>query len=70
VFLSLEDETGICNVILAPDVFEHHRVDVITQQFLVVYGTLQTLDGVISIRAQQIRPFEAPGASSQSHDFH
>ncbi len=69
VFLSLEDETGICNIIIAPDVFERHRVDIITQQFLLIDGTLQTLDGVISIKAQQVSPLAAITAPSFSHDF-
>jgi error-prone DNA polymerase len=69
VFLSLEDETGICNIIVSPDLFDRQRVDVVTQQFLIIHGTLQTLDGVISIKAQQVRPLAALSAPSPSHDF-
>jgi error-prone DNA polymerase len=70
VFLSLEDETGICNIIISPDLFERQRVDIVTQQFLIIYGTLQTLDGVISIKAQRVRPLATIKAESHSHDFH
>ncbi len=69
VFLSLEDETGICNIIVSPDLFDRQRVDIVTQQFLIIHGTLQTLDGVISIKAQQVRPLAALSAPSPSHDF-
>jgi error-prone DNA polymerase len=70
VFLSLEDETGICNVIIAPDLFEQNRVPIITQQFLLVDGMLQILDGVVSIKAQQVHPLGVSAAPSHSHDFH
>jgi error-prone DNA polymerase len=70
VFLSLEDETGICNIIITPDLFECHRVDIVTQQFLLIDGTLQALDGVISVKAQMVSPLAAITAQSLSHDFH
>lgn len=70
VFLSLEDETGISNIIVAPDLFARQRLDVVTQQFLLVYGSLQEQDGVISIKARLIRPLPAIAAPSPSHDFY
>jgi error-prone DNA polymerase len=56
VFLSLEDETGIANIILAPDVFEENRLVVTRSRFLLIGGKLQNQDGVIHVKAQQIAP--------------
>jgi error-prone DNA polymerase len=70
VFLSLEDETGIANVILTPDVFERHRMIVTRSRFLHMEGPLQNEDGVIHVRAQRIAPLEITSAVVQSHDFH
>ena len=69
VFLSLEDETGICNIIVSPDLFERYRLEIMTHQFLIIRGTLQTLEGVISIKADLVRPLTNIAAQSQSHDF-
>jgi error-prone DNA polymerase len=70
VFLSLEDETGIANVILAPDIFEQNRITVTSNRFLLIEGQLQNQDGVIHLKAQQIRPLDITSAETRSHDFH
>jgi error-prone DNA polymerase len=70
VFLSLEDETGIANVILAPDVFERDRIIVTRCRFLRIEGLLQNQDGVIHVKAQTVAPLDIPSADIRSHDFH
>lgn len=70
VFLSLEDETGIANVILTPDVFERDRIVVTRSRFLRVEGPLQKQGGVIHVKAEQIEALEISGAVIRSHDFH
>ena len=71
VFLSLEDETGIVNIILKPDVFSRLRVTVLSYAYLLVYGVLQNQRGVASVRAHDVRPCPVPtSASTSSHDFH
>jgi len=70
VFLSLEDETGIANVIITPDLFERERVLITRNRFLVITGPLQNQDGVIHIKAQCIRPIEITSAEIRSHNFH
>ena len=70
VFLSLEDETGIANVILTPDVFERDRMVVTSSRFLRIEGTLQNQDGVIHVKAQRIVPLDITSAVMTSHDFH
>lgn len=70
VFLSLEDETGISNVIVNPDLFERHRFMLVSEQFLMVGGELQNLDGVVSVRAAWVEPLPISEAETSSHDFH
>ena len=70
VFLSLEDETGIANVILTPDAFEQNRVVVTRSRFVSVEGPLQKQDGVIHIRAQRIDPLDISDIEIRSHNFH
>ncbi len=69
VFLSLEDETGIANVILAPDVFERNRIVVTRSRFLLIEGPLQNQDGVIHVKARGITPLNITTADIRSHDF-
>jgi error-prone DNA polymerase len=69
VFLSLEDETGIANVILAPDIFERDRMIVTRTRFLLIAGPLQNQDGVIHVKAQRIAPLDITTADIRSHDF-
>src|SRR5207249_4896926 len=52
VFLNLEDETGLSNVIVRPQLFHRHRLELVREPFLLVEGTLQHQDNVISIRAE------------------
>jgi error-prone DNA polymerase len=70
VFLSLEDETGIANVILRPDLYENNRMVINREKFLRVEGVLQNQDNVISIKASRVMPIAISLAETQSHDFH
>jgi error-prone DNA polymerase len=70
VFLSLEDETGIANVILTPDIFERDRMVVTRCRFLFIEGLLQNQEGVVHVKAQRIEPLEITTADVRSHDFH
>jgi error-prone DNA polymerase len=69
VFLTLEDETGISNVIIRPDLFDRERMAVIRQPFLIVEGLLQHQDGVLSVRAERLEGL-AGSASVDAHDFY
>jgi error-prone DNA polymerase len=69
VFLTLEDETGISNVIVRPDLFDRQRMIVIRQPFLLVEGVLQHQDGVLSVRAERLQGIEG-SASVDAHDFY
>jgi error-prone DNA polymerase len=69
VFLSLEDETGIANVIVRPPLFDRHRLVLVTEPFLLIRGTLQKQDGVTSVRAEHVAPLPRLDAVVPSHDF-
>jgi error-prone DNA polymerase len=70
VFLSLEDETGIANVIFTPDAFEQNRNVVTRSRFVFVEGSLQHQDGVIHIRARGITPLVISDIEIRAHNFH
>jgi error-prone DNA polymerase len=70
VFLSIEDETGIANVILKPDLYEQNRPVINGEKFLLVEGVLQNQDGVVSIKAAKVLPIAVTAAQTESHDFH
>ena len=70
VFLSLEDETGITNAIVTPQLFKENYATVVQQQFLLIEGKLQNQDGVVSVKAERIRPLTITRAETASHDFH
>ena len=69
VFLTLEDETGISNVIIRPDLYDRDRMAVVGSPFLMVDGVLQHQDGVLSVRAERFERL-AGGASIDAHDFY
>jgi error-prone DNA polymerase len=69
VFLSLEDETGIANVIVTPGLFTRHRLVLVTAPMLMIEGILQSQDGVLSVRAHRVTPLPAHGDAIPSHDF-
>jgi error-prone DNA polymerase len=54
IFLSMEDETGIANVIVTPDLYERERMTVVRTKFLMVEGLLQNQDGVIHVKAKRL----------------
>jgi len=70
VFLSMEDETGIANVIVTPDFYEKERVLVSRGRFLLVEGALQNQDGVIHVKAMRLTALHDGALSMHSHDFH
>ncbi len=71
VFISLEDETGVANAIVTPDMFERQRLLITEETFLIIEGTVQNSDGVVLIKAGKILPLLQEGlVGSSSHDFH
>jgi error-prone DNA polymerase len=70
IFISMEDETGIANVIVTPDLYERERVLVTRCKFLLAEGTLQNQDGVIHVKAVRVRALSDHALEMRSHDFH
>jgi len=72
VFLTLEDETGISNIIIRPDLYAADRLTVVESSFLLVEGILQNQDGVTSIKAERMSKLDGmpDEAAIDSHDFH
>jgi error-prone DNA polymerase len=70
VFLTLEDETGIANIIVRPDLFDRERVTILGQPFLLVDGILQNQDGVTSVKAERLHGLGGVHIPIDSHDFH
>ncbi len=71
VFISLEDETGISNAIVRPELFEKLRLVITQESFLQITGRLQTREKVLVIQAQKIERLDAENlVGSSSYDFH
>jgi error-prone DNA polymerase len=70
VFLSMEDETGIANIIVSPDLYERERITVTRSRFLLVEGPLQNQDNVIHVKAARLLPLADHALAVDSHDFH
>ena len=70
IFLSMEDETGIANVIVTPDLYERERLVVTRSKFILAEGPLQNQDGVIHVKALHLRTLSDQALEVRSHDFH
>ncbi len=71
VFISLEDETGIANSVVIPDLFERLRLIITQEPALRITGTLQNVANVTHVKADRIEPFRESDLPAQaSHDFH
>ncbi|HWC19626.1 MAG TPA: hypothetical protein VG498_21615, partial [Terriglobales bacterium] len=70
IFLSLEDETGISNAIITPDLYDQNRLLVIHERFLLIEGILQNVENVISVKALHVSRLAITEAATRSHDFH
>jgi len=80
VFISLEDETGVANAIVDPNLFERFRLLITEESFLIIEGEVQNSDNVVLIKTREIRPLSheqlataSPSwgglVGSESHDF-
>jgi error-prone DNA polymerase len=70
IFLSMEDETGIANIIVTPDLYERERLVVTRSKFILAEGPLQNQDGVIHVKAMRLQSFSNQTLEVRSHDFH
>ena len=68
-FVTLEDETGVANLILTPKVFQAHRLMVMDEPFLLAEGILQKAEGTVAVKAETLLPLGTPALGIASHDF-
>lgn len=69
VFLTLEDETGMVNVVVTPQAFERQALLISRTPLLLVRGVLQVEQRVVNIRAREFFPLDSD-IQARSHDFH
>jgi error-prone DNA polymerase len=71
VFLVLEDELGLANVVVKPQVYLRYRALVRAEPFLVVRGQLQRRDGTTNVIAESLRPLRVPRefVAPEAHNF-
>jgi error-prone DNA polymerase len=70
VFVSLEDETGVSNAIVDPDLFERFRLLITEEDFLVIEGEVQNSENTVLIKTREIKPLSHDQlVGSESHDF-
>ena len=67
-FLSLEDETGLANVICSPGLWKRYRQIAVESPAIIVQGQVETGDGAIALIAQKLQPLPLPVAT-RSRDF-
>jgi error-prone DNA polymerase len=70
IFLSMDDETGIANVVVTPDLYEKDRMVITHSKFILAEGPLQNQDGVIHVKATRLQTLSNLALEVHSHDFH
>jgi error-prone DNA polymerase len=71
VFLTLEDETGMINIVITPDRFAQHALLISSTPLLLIRGTLQVEQQVVNVRAKQFRALELGGGEqyAKGHNY-
>jgi len=69
IFMVIEDEFGLVNVVVKPDVYEAHRTLVRGEPFVIIRGVLQRRDGITNLIAESFVPLTAGGLSPAAHNF-
>ncbi len=70
LFISMEDETGVSNAVVMPDVFDRERATILNNAYLVIEGEMQNIDNVLTVRAARFEPLHIAEEAVPSHDFH
>src|SRR5690606_35813364 len=68
VFVNLEDETGLVNVICPPDTYQRYRRIALDSAALVVHGRLERVDDAISVLAVRLERLHV-ATTARSRDF-
>jgi error-prone DNA polymerase len=70
LFLSIEDETGVSNAVVMPDVFDRERKTILNNSYLMIEGEMQNIDNVYTVRTAHVEPLHVAEEAVPSHDFH
>jgi error-prone DNA polymerase len=68
LFMTLEDESGMLQAMVSPDLFRDHRALVAGSPGLVIEGIVEHRDGSVSLKAERFWPLPSVKAG-ESHDF-
>ena len=69
LFVTVEDETGMVQAIVTPDLLQENRRILVGSSSLVVEGILQKRDGSLSVKGERFWPLTEFTATVPSHDF-
>jgi error-prone DNA polymerase len=71
VFLTLEDETGLINVVVKPNLVKKCRRAIVSSSILLVKGKLEKHEGIINVIGEEFTPLEFPqnAVRFESRDF-
>jgi error-prone DNA polymerase len=74
MFLSMEDETGIANVVVMPDLFDERRITLVIEPYLLIEGKVQNVDNVIHVLARRVERLKSKeneplAPAMRSHNF-
>ena len=70
VFVSLEDETGIANLVVMPDVYDRFRATIHGASFLLARGKVERNGMVVNVRVESVAPVAlAPQVGDRARDF-
>jgi error-prone DNA polymerase len=69
VFMVLEDEYGLVNVIVKPDLYERQRAIIRGEPFVIIRGELQRRDGITNLMARELTPFQVGDLAPEAHNF-
>jgi error-prone DNA polymerase len=70
VFVSLEDETGIANLVVMADVYERCRTVVRGAPYLLARGRVERSGAVVNVRVDSVAPLAlAPRVGSRAREF-
>ena len=70
LFITLEDETGLSNLIVTLALFQQYRLLMHSARILLAAGVFQKVEGVMAIRAHRFAELTIDGALPPAHDFH
>jgi len=68
-FLSLEDETGISNLVVPPEIFERDRGVLLASAFLYAEGRVERVANVVNVQVTRATPLRLPSSASRTQQL-